>query len=133
MGLNKLISINKGSNREKMLNRRVKDFGLPKVLEAIRSINKSDFLMGRATDFVITFDWFIRPNNFSKVIEGNYIKRNFSSSNKSTGIKETSFNNFSGRKSSERYEYLQEQYLLGQATDEEKAEYEELRRNGAGI
>ena len=129
MGLNKLISINHGSNREKMLNRRIKDYGLTKVLEAINSIKESDFLMGRVNDFVITFDWFIRPNNFSKVIEGNYIKKNFSNSE----VKKTSFDNFTGRDYSERYNQLQELVLLGQATEEEKEEYKNLRINGEGI
>ncbi len=26
--------------------------------------------------FEITFDWFIKPNNFAKVLEGNYSKAN---------------------------------------------------------
>lgn len=42
-------------------------------------------------------------------------------------VKPDKFNNFEGRNYSERYEYLQEQILLGQATDEEKEEFEKLR------
>lgn len=49
--------------------------GLDKVLEAIRSIGNSQFLQGYKTSFVITFDWFIRPNNFVKVLDGNYLDR----------------------------------------------------------
>ena len=129
LGLQKIVSINSGSKREKMLNVRVRDYGLDKVLEAIKSIKKSDFLMGRVNDFVITFDWFIRPNNFPKVLEGNYInKKNTARNNKENG-----FVNFEPRKQSDRYKYLQEQILLGQATEEEKEEYEKLRMNGEGI
>ena len=43
------------------------------------------------------------------------------------------FNNFGGRSSSERYKYLQVQVLSGQATEEEKEEYKNLRINGEGI
>lgn len=123
LGLQKLVSINSGSKREKMLNVRVRDYGLDKVLEAIKSIKKSDFLMGRVNDFVITFDWFIRPNNFPKVLEGNYInKKNTARNNNENG-----FVNFEPRKQSDRYKYLQEQCLLGQATPEEREEFKKMR------
>ena len=75
LGLQKLISINPSTNRYKMLNVRIRDYGIEKVIEAINSISKSDFLMGRAKDFVITFDWFVKPNNFAKVLEGNYMDK----------------------------------------------------------
>ena len=42
-------------------------------------------------------------------------------------IKQTAFNNFEPRKQSDRYNYLQEQCLLGQATEEEKEEFRKLR------
>lgn len=41
--------------------------------------------------------------------------------------KKTGFNNFEPRKQSKRYIYLQEQCLLGQATDEEKKEFDKMR------
>jgi hypothetical protein len=37
-------------------------------------IRHSDFLMGRKTDFRVSFDWVIKPTNFVKIIEGNYHK-----------------------------------------------------------
>ena len=37
-------------------------------------IRKSDFLMGRNTDFRASFDWIINSTNFVKIIEGNYHK-----------------------------------------------------------
>lgn len=35
-------------------------------------IGRSDFLMGRATDFKATFDWIHNSTNFLKIYEGNY-------------------------------------------------------------
>jgi hypothetical protein len=35
----------------------------------------SDFLCGRATSFVASLEWLLRPENFLKVIEGNYANR----------------------------------------------------------
>lgn len=45
----------------------------------------------------------------------------------STGVGTTKFNNFEPRKKSERYAYLEEQCLLGQATTEERREFDEMR------
>lgn len=68
----KIKTLNSSTDRYKMLKARINEHGLDKVLEAIRSIGNSQFLQGYRTSFVITFDWFIRPNNFVKVLEGNY-------------------------------------------------------------
>ena len=35
-------------------------------------IGRSNFLMGRATDFKATFDWIHNSTNFLKIYEGNY-------------------------------------------------------------
>lgn len=68
----RLQSINAGTNRYKMLKARLNEYGKDKVLKAIELIDDSRFLKGYVTDFVITFDWFVKPNNFVKVLEGNY-------------------------------------------------------------
>lgn len=68
----KLTKINNGTNRYKMLKARVKEYGEDQVFKAIEEIEKSKFLKGQATEFEITFDWFIKPNRFSRVLEGNY-------------------------------------------------------------
>lgn len=39
-------------------------------------VGESDFLMGRAGDFMADLEWLIRPKNFVKVIEGRYHSRN---------------------------------------------------------
>lgn len=62
-------------NRAKMLKARIREYGADKVLEAIEKTKKSDFLMGRKKDFIIDFGWFIRPNNFLKILEGKYENR----------------------------------------------------------
>lgn len=74
----KMQSLNPGTDRYKMLRARINENGLDKVLEVIKSIGKSKFLQGYKTSFVITFDWFVRPNNFVKVLDGNYIDRDCS-------------------------------------------------------
>ncbi len=61
------------SKRYQSLNARYKEYGTEKMLEAIDNITKSDFLCGKNNrGWIITFDWFVKPNNFIKVLEGNY-------------------------------------------------------------
>ena len=73
LGLQKLISIKSGTTRYKLLQARLKDYGLDKVLEAIDNINNSSFLKGQNNKgWTISFEWLIKPNNFIKVLEGNY-------------------------------------------------------------
>lgn len=73
LGLQKLVAINPNTNRYRLLNARIKEYGLDTVLEAIENINYSSFLRGQNNkNWTITFDWLIKPNNFTKVLEGNY-------------------------------------------------------------
>lgn len=63
-------------NRAKMLQARVSEYGPDAVLEAISKIQNSHFLRGQNDKgWVISFDWFIKPANFLKVLEGNYEDR----------------------------------------------------------
>lgn len=72
--LSKVISV-KG-NRLKQLNARVNEFGIDEIIQAIESIKDSDFLKGQNNkNWIITFDWLIKPNNFIKVLEGNYLNK----------------------------------------------------------
>ena len=71
----KMQSLNAGTDRYKMTKARINENGIDKVLDTIKSIDDSTFLKGYVNDFVITFDWFIRPNNFVKVMEGNYLDK----------------------------------------------------------
>lgn len=73
IGARKITKIVDGTDRHAWLKTRIRDYGLDSVLKAIENVKNSDFLMGRTKDgFNITFDWFIRPNNFPKVLDGNY-------------------------------------------------------------
>ena len=59
--------------RQKMLNARIKEYTEEGVLQAINNIKHSDFLKGQnKNSWVITIDWFLKPNNFIKVYEDNY-------------------------------------------------------------
>ncbi len=76
LGIQKLRKVpDSSTNIGKMLRARIKDYGIGSVLEAVEIVRASDFLMGRATDFQITFDWFVKPNNFLKIVNGNYDNR----------------------------------------------------------
>lgn len=69
-------SINPNTNRYKMLNTRVKEYGVEGVLKAIENIPHSPHLLGNnKSGWVVTFDWFVRPNNFIKVYEGTYLPK----------------------------------------------------------
>ena len=75
-GLNEIKGIRAGSNRYKMLNSRLKEYGEKQILEAIEKAKTSPFLKGQnKKGWVITFDWFLKPNNFIKVLEGNFDER----------------------------------------------------------
>ena len=55
------------------MNARIKEYGIEEVIVAIEKIKNSDFLSGKNNrGWVITFDWFVLPNNFPKVHDGNY-------------------------------------------------------------
>lgn len=61
------------SKRYQMLAARLKEYSLDDVLKAIDNIRHSEFLKGNNNKgWIITFEWFVRPNNFPKVLEGNY-------------------------------------------------------------
>ena len=73
LGLSKVTKIPAGSDRYNLLNKRLKDFGVDAVLQAIENIRQSSFLNGNnSKGWFISFDWFIKPNNFPKVLDGNY-------------------------------------------------------------
>lgn len=76
LGLTKLRGITPNTTRYIQLNARLKTMGWQSVIQAIRNIDNSSFLKGQnKTGWVITFDWFIKPNNFIKVLEGNYLDK----------------------------------------------------------
>ena len=76
LGLQQLTKVTSESKRGGMLRARVNEYGVDKVLEAIEKVRQSDFLHGKNSEgWQITFEWLVRPNNFPKVLEGNYDNR----------------------------------------------------------
>lgn len=59
--------------RKSFVKNRIKEYGLEKVYDVINLASQSAFLNGSGnTGFVANFEWIMRPNNFIKVLEGNY-------------------------------------------------------------
>ena len=75
LGLTAIKDIKPDTERGRMVKKRILDYGVDEVLNAIRNVGDSPFLMGKTGKFRATFDWVIRPNNFPKVLEGNYSDR----------------------------------------------------------
>lgn len=82
----KISTMKKDTQRYKMLSQRVNEYGSDKILEAIEKIKQSSFLLGQnKSGWTITFEWFVRPNNFIKVLEGNYIDKKINKGNFAKG------------------------------------------------
>lgn len=76
LGISPVSRLTSGTKRYTMLNARLKEYGLDAVLQAINNVRISSFLRGQNKDgWTICFDWFVKPNNFIKVLEGNYTDR----------------------------------------------------------
>ena len=59
--------------RLKWLQARLNEYGEDAILQATDKAAASGFLNGdNSKGWIATFDWFVRPNNFPKVLEGNY-------------------------------------------------------------
>jgi len=93
-GIPKVTKLATGTKRYKMLKQRIEEYSLDDVLKAIENVRNSDFLTNKWKGF--NFEWFVKPNNFPKVLEGNY--------NKESGNERTS------RQSDEDSEYKWEDY-----------------------
>lgn len=78
-GIRPVSKIAPSSKRYKNLQARLREYSLEDFENAIENIKHSDFLLGRhgGRPWQITFDWFVLPSNFPKVLEGNYVSDNF--------------------------------------------------------
>lgn len=86
LGLNKVKAINPDTTRYSMLRKRLKDYGVDTIIEGVDKIRNSSFLQGHNNKgWTVTFDWFIKPDNFQKVIDGNYDERKTAPHNTRTG------------------------------------------------
>ena len=101
-GIKSIIKLSSKSKRYDCLVARLKEYGEENVLKAIENIKQSNFLQGKSSDrrkWFITFDWFVLPNNFPKVLEGNYSNDNMVLESNSTkydkGFQKTlTYNNY---------------------------------------
>lgn len=67
----KIVRVN--NSRLRALRARAGEYGKEAVMQMVRNAADSDFLNGRNDrSFVASIDWLLKPNNFSKVLEGNY-------------------------------------------------------------
>lgn len=74
LGLSKIISIK--NNRLKLLKARINEYSLEEVIKAIEMINDCNFLKGQNNrNWIVDIDWFLKPNNFVKVLEGKYLNK----------------------------------------------------------
>lgn len=60
--------------RKAAIDARVREYGVDKVVLMIDKAASSAFLNG-SSGWMASFDWIMRPNNFIKVLEGNYDDR----------------------------------------------------------
>ena len=72
-GLKKLTKLTSGSNRYKWLVARILEYGMDDVLKAIDLIPDCTYILDKGW---FNFEWFVRPSNFPKVLEGNYLDPN---------------------------------------------------------
>lgn len=76
-GIKPISKLSAGTKRYASLVARIKQYNVADILAAIDRIKASEFLQGKNKNgWTITFDWFVLPNNFHKVFEGNYDDKN---------------------------------------------------------
>ena len=68
----KLTVLKPGTKRYESLTARYDDYGVDNIMIAIEKVRRSSFLCGKSSNWHISFDWFVLPNNFPKVLDGNY-------------------------------------------------------------
>lgn len=76
LNLNPIRDIKPNTTRRQLLNGRLSNYSLSDVLQAIENVRCSEFLNGQNKNgWTATFDWFVKPTNFQKVLDGNYDNR----------------------------------------------------------
>lgn len=88
-GIPVVSRITSDSKRYKSLVARLNQYSEAQIFDAIQKIRESEFLQGvNDRGWVITFDWFVLPANFPKVLDGNYAKRKGRKEDNLSGIKD---------------------------------------------
>jgi hypothetical protein len=88
VGITPIKSI--GHTRKSHLRARLREYGSESIYDIIDRIRESDFLQGKhkGKPWVCTFDWVILPNNYPKVLEGNYANKSVTKEDKISDIDE---------------------------------------------
>lgn len=69
--MSKVEVLNK--TRRGLINARIGEYGESKVISVLRMAGESDFLNGKSEKgWKANFEWIMRPENFIKIMEGNY-------------------------------------------------------------
>lgn len=77
LGIGKVRDIRVNTKRYKRIKGIIDDYGYDDFINVMNSINDSPFLKGKNDrNWKITMDWFVEPNNYQKVRDGNYINNN---------------------------------------------------------
>lgn len=63
-------------SRKRAVRSILKKQSLDELKDVILKAEQSDFLNGRVKEFRASFDWILKPANFTKILEGNYTNRN---------------------------------------------------------
>ena len=66
-----ISKLKSGTKRYDSLHTRIQEYGIDQVLEAISNAEESKYLHSDKGSW-FNFDWFVKPNNFPKVLERNY-------------------------------------------------------------
>ena len=82
IGIPSVSKMSTSSQRYKWTVARLKEYGVDDIIKAIDNVKKSSFL--RSGSFNFTYDWFIRPNNFIKVLDGNYLDKEYKEAKQKT-------------------------------------------------
>lgn len=69
LGYSKISRLSSKSQRYQSLKARISEYGIEDVLKAIDNVRRSSYLVDQTW---FAFDWFVKPNNFPKVLEGKY-------------------------------------------------------------
>lgn len=76
IGIKPISKLNNSSKRYGNLVARIREYSVEDILLAIKRIKESSYCQGKNRyGWTITFDWFVLPSNFPKVLEGNYSNR----------------------------------------------------------
>jgi len=73
LGYSRISRMTTSSQRYKWLRARIVEYGIEDVVKAIDNVRNSSYLRDAPW---FAFDWFVRPNNFPKVLEGKYSRGN---------------------------------------------------------